>query len=101
MASTLLDELRDLNYSNQMDNDEHRWAALCNLLGDFVENVDTAEDLPAHDHRVAREGFKSDAEVCSYMTERITEHATKLICLAGKLRVLTAMYSLRERACKE
>lgn len=97
MASTFLDELRNLNYSNQMDDGEHQWVALCNLLGDFAENVDTAEDLPAHDHRVAREGFKGDSEVCKYMAARIAEQAAKLIYLSEKMKLLTAMHLIREQ----
>lgn len=99
MASNFLEELRDLNYSNQMDSGEHQWAALCNLLGDFAENVGTVEELLAHDHRVANEGFRSDAELCRHMAERITDQAAKLMYLAQKLRLLSAMHMVREHAC--
>jgi hypothetical protein len=98
MESSFLDELRNLNYSNQMDSGEHQWAALCNLLGDFAENVSTVEDLPAHDRRVANEGFGNDSELCRHMVERITDQAAKLMYLAQKLRLLSAMYMVREYA---
>lgn len=100
MASSFLDELRNLNYSNQMDSGEHQWAALCNLLGDFAENVSTVEDLPAHDHRVASEGFRSDAELCRYMSEQIAERTAKLMYLAQRLKLLSAMYMVRESCGK-
>lgn len=96
MANALLDELRNLNYSNQLDSDEHRWAPLCNLLGDLLDNVDTVEDLPAHERLVAKEGFKSDAEVYCHMADRLAEHAEKLMRFSQQLRALTAMPLINE-----
>lgn len=74
MTHALIERLSKQNYSNRLDNGEHKWADLVNLL-DIAKNDDDTEYVA---RRLKREGLDSEAEVKREMIAAISAQISTL-----------------------
>lgn len=81
MTNELLERLYKQNYSNRLDNGEHSWGELVNLL-DIVKNDDEAEYVA---RRMKRSGLNSEADVKREMIAAISAQISTLSGLIAEI----------------
>lgn len=74
MTNELFERLYKQNFSNRLDNGEHEWGDLVNLLA-VVENDDNAEYVAC---RLKREGLNSEADVRREMIAALSAQISTL-----------------------
>lgn len=81
MTNELFERLYKQNFSNRLDNGEHEWADLVNLLA-VVKNDDDAEYVS---RRLKRAGLNSEADVKREMIAAISAQISTLSGLIAEI----------------